>query len=791
MRERAGVVLAILLGLVVGAAAAPVPWQRTEARAPCVGFDPLRAPYFGDLHIHTRFSADAYIFGTRVDPRGVYDYARGLSPLTLADTEEGQTRLTQRLDRPLDFAAVTDHAEFYGEVELCSTPGSPVYDQELCQLLRRPEPDLTNRFEATVAWLFPVGIPQPPRSHAFCFLPGVDCDQAAVSVWGEIQAAAEGAYDRTAACAFTTFIGYEHTTSPLGRHLHRNVIFRNEHVPPFAASHLETWADGVPQGIWSAVETQCLDAGTGCDALIIPHNPNLSGGMQFQDPADAAEAQRRQGLEPLVEIHQQKGNSECRFDRLAGLGAGTADELCTFEQQRPAHQGIDEEPPPIERYPLRNMVRNALKDGLALEERLGVNPFRFGFVGSTDTHNGTGGGVDEAGWDGGQGSTNATPARQIAQSFRDNPGGLAVVWAEENSRDAVFDALRRRETYATSGTRPVVRFFAGDLRGVICGRDGFVRNAYVTGTPMGGELGAVRGNASPRFAVWALRDPGTAARPGVDLQRVQIVKGWVEADGTTREHVFDVAGDAANGAGVDPATCAPTGTGHAELCTVWHDPTFVRGERAFYYLRVLENPTCRWTTLVCKAAGVDPLSPECAAQAASAPRDFADCCRGTSNDPTAEPVIQERAWTSPIWYRPEGIARVKARIAFGPRPATDVLTLDVSLGDAGQIDLVRNDLTLRVTDDDEIFAVTIPGDARGPRKRRLHLPGLAHAAVLARGDGTLRLTLKTARRDLAAADRADHMVTVALAAGTYRASHTRLWLARGDTLGTTPRRGTP
>jgi hypothetical protein len=177
-----------------------------------------------------------------------------------------------------------------------------------------------------------------------------------------------------------------------------------------------------------------------------------------------------------------------------------------------------------------------------------------------------------------------------------------------------------------------------------------------------------------------MKDPGTAARPGVDLQRIQIVKGWVDAAGTTHESVFDVAGDAANGAGVDPATCAPTGAGSAELCAVFEDPTFKPDERAFYYARVLENPTCRWTTRVCKAAGVDPLSADCAAQAATAPPDFAACCRSASNDATAEPVIQERAWTSPIWYRPEGIARVQARVAFGARRGRDVLTLRIWLG---------------------------------------------------------------------------------------------------------------
>src|SRR5262245_25312045 len=217
--------LAALLLMVVGAAtsgvAAPPPWQRTEVRQPCDRSDPFRQPFFGDLHIHTRYSADAYISGTRVGPRDAYDFARGRAVLRLADDSEAQTRLSHPIDRPLDFAAVTDHAEFYGEVDLCSTEGSLVFDDPLCALLRRPEPDLSDRFQATVAWLFPAGIPNPPSSLGFCFLPGVDCDGAAVSVWREIQAAAEEAYDRTAACSFTTFVAYEHTTSPLGRHMHR------------------------------------------------------------------------------------------------------------------------------------------------------------------------------------------------------------------------------------------------------------------------------------------------------------------------------------------------------------------------------------------------------------------------------------------------------------------------------------------------------------------------------------------------------------------------------------------
>ncbi len=687
MRRPAVALLALLAARAAGAAPPP-PWQRTETRQPCASFDPFRQPYFGDLHIHTRFSADAYIFGTRVTPRDAYAFATG-GTIPLADDDEQQTR-SARIDRPLDFAAVTDHSEFFGEVRVCDTPTSSVYDSVQCQLLRQAEPP-DQQGRAIVSWLFPAGIPNPTH-HQICNAPGVDCAAAAVSVWGDIQAAAEEVYDRTAACAFTSFIGYEYTASPLGRHLHRNIIFRNEHVPPTVSSYIETAAGGIPQGFWTAVENTCLDAGTGCDAVLIPHNPNLSGGMQWADPADAAEALRRQTLEPLVEIHQIKGNSECRFDRLDRAGAGTADELCTFEQQLVAHELPGEPLPTIADYPRRNMVRNTLKDGLVFEQQLGVNPFRLGFVGSTDNHDGAAGSVAESGWGGGQGNNDSSPARQIRDKLRTNPGGLAVAWAEENSRDAIFSALRRRETYATSGPRPVVRFFAGD-RSVTCGSTSFVRDAYASGTPMGGELGPVRGRRSPRFAVWAVKDPGTADAPGTDLQRIQIVKGWVDRRGKTHERVFDVAGNPRNGAGVDPATCAPRGAGATELCTVWRDRTFHRRQRAFYYARLLENPTCRWSTRVCKAMGVDPFSPDCASQAGAAGDAFSNCCLGPANDPFVDPVVQERAWTSPIWYRPEGLARLSAEVGYASPPAK-TLALRLVLGRVSE-DSIRRGTTSR------------------------------------------------------------------------------------------------
>jgi hypothetical protein len=763
------------------------PWQRTEDRAPCTNFNRLRTPYFGDLHVHTRFSADAYIFGTRGGPRDAYRFAQGES-IAVSDDVEQQTRQVH-LDRPLDFAAVTDHAEFFGEVRLCDTPGSPVYNDNMCELLRQAE-NPNDRFNVTVAWLFPAGIDNPPSSHAFCFLPGIDCDAGAISVWKEMQTEAEAAYDRSADCNFTTFIGYENTASRLGRHLHRNVIFRNDHVPAFAASYLETAAGGVPQGVWTAVEHDCLDAGTGCDALIIPHNSNLSEGQQWLDPADATEAQRRQDREPLVEIHQMKGNSECRFDRLASLGVQTQDELCAFEQLSEAHQGPDATILPIDQYPARNMVRNTLKDGLQLEEMLGVNPFQMGFVGSTDTHNATAGNVDEVNWEGGQGNGDSSAPRQIADEVRNNPGGLAVVWAEENSRDAIFAALARRETYATTGIRPVVRFFAGSLEGLDCESSDFAEAGYRGGTSMGGEIGPVRGDSSPRFAVMAAKDPGTSAIPGTDLQRVQIVKGWVDASGATQERVFDVAGDAHNGAGVDPASCDTVGSGARELCAVWEDPQFDRSQRAFYYVRLLENPSCRWSTRVCKAAGVDPFAADCAAQAQQAGGAFANCCLNSDNDPTLSPVIQERAWTSPIWYRPEAVARVIGGIAFGSGVARDVLDIEIHLGRLPeQFDASADAISLRISDSEEILALQLPPDTLRATPGGVFtvepgsIDGIESFSLTTGQNGEAVLALKTTPRDLSRVGNVDHSVTVTLQLGISRFTHSRTWLASAGHLG--------
>ncbi|MBU6281331.1 DUF3604 domain-containing protein [bacterium] len=809
IRGAAVILLSLLVAACDSTSSAPVapptvdgtrgaPWRRTETREPCAGFDLLRRPFFGDLHVHTRYSADASIYGTKTGPSDAYAYARG-EEIPFSDDDEQPTRRA-RIDRPLDFAAVTDHAEFFGEVDLCLREDSGVHDLPMCRDLRAPD-DPNDRFATIVEWLFPAGIPNPPASHGFCATPGIDCDAAAASVWREIQAAAEEAYDRTDACTFTSFVGYEHTASLVGRHQHRNVIFRNEHVPTFASSQLETATEGIPQGLWNAVERDCLGAGSGCDAVVIPHNPNLSGGRQFEDPLGPEDAARREMREPLVEIHQVKSSSECRFDRVAGTGVGTEDERCAFEQRPNAHEGPDEPPPATADYPARNLVRNALKDGLALEAALGANPFRMGFVGSTDSHDAAPGSTAERDWPGAMGNSDSSPARRIENQVRDNPGGLAVAWAEENSRDAIFSAMRRREVYGTSGTRPILRFFGGAEPDLRCGDPRFVEKAYRGGMPMGAEIGPVSGRRSPRFGVLAFRDPGSEGAPGARLQRLQIVKGWVDRDGGSHEKVFDVAGGD-DGGSVDTRTCEPSGAGADSLCAVWSDPGFDASERAFYYARVVEEPTCRWSTWLCNEQGVDCSDP------AKVPAELAECC-------VMPKTIQERAWSSPIWFRPEGVASLVAEIApaagggrglvgvigghslpgsgggglhqvsgrGGPTDGRgDVLRLRMELGAMPPgFDPETQDVVVSLRDDDVILQETIPAGRLIPGGATT---GLARAALVRRSDGRAVLEIETLPRDLRAADRVDHFVEVEVRFGAHPVSIVPLWRWDGRRLGT-------
>jgi hypothetical protein len=606
---------------------------RSEEITRCAHHDPLRRPFFGDLHVHTRYSLDASTQGTLTTPAQAYRFARGeLTPLHPFDVE-GRALRSSRLERSLDFAAVTDHSELLGETAICNTPGLPGHDSFACRVYRG-WPRLA---------FFLMNARGAPRFR-FCGPDAVHCREAAQAPWEDIRAAAAGANGSPPSCEFTSFVGLEWTAQASGSsNLHRNVIFRSDVVPTTPPNSID---QRTPEALWASLEARCLKS-QGCQAVVIPHNSNLSGGMMFEtvtpsgERLDPESARRRAGAEPLVEIMQHKGSSECR------RSTAPADELCGFEEL------------PYDRFmgrylPLSreeagpmNFTRHVLAQGLVEQARIGVNPFRFGIIASTDTHLGTPGLVEESADYPGHGGAGAPIGDELPDRLIDevefNPGGLAVLWAEENSRDSLFEALERRETYGTSGPRIVLRFFGGfDLPEDLCERRDFAAQGYARGVSMGGELQAAPGGASPRLALWALRDPGTTDHPGTQLQRLQVVKAWV-ADGQAREQVVDVGGDGTNGASVDAATCKPMGRGFDSLCTVWQDPDFDPTTPALYYARVVENPTCRWHARACLARGVT------CQEGTDVPVGYEACC-----DPSWPWTLQERAWSSPIWYSPDG-----------------------------------------------------------------------------------------------------------------------------------------
>ncbi len=617
------------------------PYAVSEQRQPCRSYHPLRWPYFGDLHVHTAFSQDASTQGTRNTPRDAYRFARGEELGIQPYDASGHALRALRLARPLDFAAVTDHAEQLGEVRICNTPGLPGYDSLVCRFYRwwpRAAFFLMNARTSRAAH---------PQRFGFCGEQGAHCLDAALTQWQEIQAATEAAYDRSEACEFTSFVGYEWTASPGSNNLHRNVIFRNEHVTRLPVSYFEA---NTPEELWRQLRRDCFEADPACELLTIPHNSNLSGGLMFQtvksdgSPFDADYARERAAMEPLAEIMQHKGDSECLF------GAGNEDELCGFEKL--PYDNFQAKFVPFLGDPPQgsSFVRNALESGLLEADRLGVNPFKYGLIASTDTHLGTPGAVDERKYPG-HGGAGIPAAERIPPGLPDNlefnPGGLAVLWAEENSRDALFAAMKRREAYGTSGPRIVVRFFGGwDYPADLCDAADFVPTGYARGVPMGADLPpapSARPKQAPRFAVWAKQDAGTADAPGTPLERIQIVKGWIE-DGQVRERVYDVAGDPTSDTSVNPRTCETSGKGFAELCRVWTDPSFDTRNRAFYYARVVENPTCRWSARICNAHGVYCADPSTVTEG------LEPCCA-----PEHQWTVQERAWTSPIWYLPPAL----------------------------------------------------------------------------------------------------------------------------------------
>jgi len=607
----------------------------------------IRSAYFGDLHVHTTYSFDAFAFGTLATPYDAYRYAKG-------ETIKHPAGFDVKLRKPLDFYAVTDHAMFLGMVPEASNPATELAKLDIYRPLHNlnaPENLNTAGIARRVA-AFSTFIPKTLQGLADGSVNLGLADRIVRTAWKDIIAAAE---KHNNPGKFTTFIGYEYTTSSDDQgNLHRNVIFKGgDRVPaiPFSRFHSQD-----PEGLWRWMDELRLQ---GIESLAIPHNSNGSNGQMFKlvdfagNSLDDDYADQRMRNEPLVEVTQIKGTSDTH-----PLLSPT-DEWADFEimPYRIATR--------LQSKPQGSYAREALRTGLSLEEEGIGNPYKFGFVGSSDTHTGAIS-DDESNWYAKIGILDSTPqlrgsvpiAPEQAKAIRDatedptnlvtrdgrdyytgavetwSASGLAAVWAEENTREAIYNAFRRKETFATTGPRIRVRFFAGyDFTPDMLDSKDLVERAYTTGVTMGGDLLAQKGG-TPKFLVWAARDADSAP-----LQRIQIVKGYM-ADGKSHESVYDIACSDRllvdptthrcpdNGAKVDISDCSiSTGVGDGELKAVWADPDFNSDQRAFYYVRVLENPTCRWSTWDAIRAGVPPR-------------------------PDLKKTIQERAFTSPIWYSP-------------------------------------------------------------------------------------------------------------------------------------------
>ena len=603
-----------------------------------------RNAYFGDLHVHTTLSFDASAFGTTATPADAYRYAQGEAIMHPSGFEV-------QLAQPLDFYAVTDHGVFLGLINEAADTSTSISQYDFA----KPYHDINESVDGGLLDL-------AKRSKVFsnfisdvvASLLGGTIDNAVVnnvsnSAWVQTVNAADQAYQPG---TFTTFAAYEFTSSTSEREaLHRNVIFRGtERLPAQPFSRFNSIN---PEGLWDWMDTLRQQE---IESLAIPHNSNGSNGAMFMftdwagNAIDQEYTDQRSRNEPLTEITQVKGTSDTH------PLLSTNDEWANFEifpLRTSTRMPSD---------PKGSYVRNAWQRGLSIAEKEGANPYKFGVIGSSDTHTGAASLYEDnyfgkiGSFDSSAEKRGSVPASFLygtliklaasemvekvdGENYLDFSGykywgasGIAGVWAEENTREAIYDALRRKETFATSGTRIKVRFFASyDLKDAQLNDQSLVKNAYHSGATMGGTLQA-SDDRQPTFLTWAVADPNTA-----QLQRVQIIKGWLE-NGQHQEQVFDVA--CSDGLSVDPTTnrcpdngaqvnlndCSRTANvGASELKTLWQDPNFSPGQEAFYYVRVLENPVCRWSTWDALRAGEKPRS-------------------------DLPATIQERAWSSPIWY---------------------------------------------------------------------------------------------------------------------------------------------
>ena len=573
----------------------------------------LKNAYFGETHVHTSTSMDAFIGGNRLTPGDAYRFARGEEMMV-------NGRL-HKLKRPLDFCAISDHAEFFGETYTLMNEGSPGYDHPIAVQMREAD-----NYEDALT-LFVKYVITPVRTGGSVhpeFYQGVESTK---SGWRINFEATEKYYEPG---RFTTLHAFEWSAAPNAGNLHRNVIFRDTIVPdvPFSANDSRD-----PQDLWAWMQQQMDNGST---LLAIPHNSNGSKGLMFPEvdlegnPVTAGYAEVRQNMEPLIEMMQIKGNSEVYPN------FWLTDEFANFE---PANSIQDYSGRTFEK---RNFVRYGLERGLQYQAELGINPFKYGFIGGSDSHNGTPGDVDEDNYlVGSHGLADRTAqdrAKQVidgwATAYDINPGSLAGVWAPANTREDIWDAMKARETFCTSGPRLKVRLFGGyDYQEGYPDAEAMVRDGYAKGVPMGNDLAKAPAGKAPKFLVCAQKDP-----IGPNLDRIQIIKGWYE-NGEMKEQIYNVAVsdgrlDEATGkvAPIDAPVDRETGAfnsekGDVELMAVWTDLDFDPAVNAFYYARVIQLPTARWTLW-------DQI------------REWVTFPDGVAME------IQERAWSSPIWYTP-------------------------------------------------------------------------------------------------------------------------------------------
>jgi len=575
--------------------------------------------YFGDVHVHTSWSFDGFTNGSKTTPMDAYAWAQG-KPITGSGGPEMQIKT------PLDFYMVADHAEYMGVFNQMANPDSPLSKTELAKGVTSPDANVRIQTFAGVLRDMSAGKRDPQLSDPVL----------AGSVWTEIVKAADANYTPG---KFTTFAGFEWTANPQQRNLHRVVVFRDtKHLPDLVLSALDS---DDPETLWRWMDEQRAKGST---LFAIPHNGNASDGRMFEltkfdgKPIDAAYNATRARNEPLYEITQIKGTSETHPD------LSPTDEFAGFEQWDYTLSADSERPT----HRKGSFARQALLDGMSQAASGAGNPFKYGFIGDTDTHNAAASN-EEFNFTGKFAFENnakerltgvpGAPAGQVQQIQEFSSGGLAGVWAPENTREAIWDAMKRKETFATSGPMITVRFFGSfDYATDDVQKPDFLKRAYSAGVPMGGDLkpGALKPGTgkAPTFLVMASKDPKSG-----NLDRIQIVKAWLDTAGKQHEKVYDVAwsGDRKQGAdgklpavgnSVDLKTATYTNDiGAPQLATGWTDPDFKPEENAVYYVRVLEIPTPRWNTY--------------------------DAVREKMPALTKVPAsIQERAWSSPIWYTP-------------------------------------------------------------------------------------------------------------------------------------------